>query len=175
MGKRGILFMCQGNSCRSILAESILRKLGSEAFESFSGGSRPSGVVNEHALSALKRHGALDSTHLPSSKSVSSVPVGDISLVITLCAPEEGCPVFDGGRRLLQVHWETLDPSSSATLGTEEREKVFDLTFQRLEVSIQKLLNLGKTEFCDEDIPLLEEAGSCDASLHDSISRILHP
>lgn len=120
-----VLFLCTGNTARSILAESVLRKDGRGRFNSFSAGSQPKGVVNPLALKVL------DASDFPTdglrSKSWSEfagpeAPVMDF--VFTVCdnAAGEACPVWPG--QPMTAHWGIEDPA--AVEGTDiEKERAF--------------------------------------------------
>ena len=108
-----VLFLCTGNSGRSILAESLLRHAGHGRFESFSAGSFPKGVVDDRALDLLRqvnlpieglRSKSWDEFALPGA------PIMD--LVITVCddAAGETCPVWPG--HPVVAHWSVQDPAS---------------------------------------------------------------
>jgi protein-tyrosine-phosphatase len=127
-----VLFLCTGNSARSILAESIMRKDGRGRFRSFSAGSQPKGQVNPVALKVLAR------LEYPSdgmrSKSWSEFAAPDapvMDFVFTVCdsAAGESCPVWPG--QPMTAHWGIEDPA--AVEGTElEKEAAFVAAFRYL-------------------------------------------
>ena len=108
-----VLFLCTGNTARSILAESILRKDGRGRFNAFSAGSTPKGVVNPFAIKVLK---ALDypTDHLRSKSwqefAAPDAPVMDF--VFTVCdnAAGEACPIWPG--QPMTAHWGIEDPAA---------------------------------------------------------------
>jgi len=105
--RRGVLFLCVANSARSQMAEGIARALAPPDVTVWSAGSRPARVRPE-AIAVLREIGIDISTHR--SKSVETIPSGEIDTVITLCAEEE-CPVFLGQAR--RLHWGLPDPAAA--------------------------------------------------------------
>ena len=107
-----VLFLCTGNSARSIIAEALLRELGGGRFEAFSAGSHPSGEVDALALDMLHRAGC-DTTGLRSkSWNEFAAPAAPaLDFIITVCdsAARETCPAFPGAAT--RVHWSVADPS----------------------------------------------------------------
>jgi len=120
-----VLFICTGNSARSILAEGILNKLGQGRFHSHSAGSHPKGEVHPLALATLEK------MHLPAqgyrSKSWDEFAVRgapDLDFIFTVCdnAAGEVCPVWPG--KPVTAHWGVPDPA--AVEGTEaQRSRAF--------------------------------------------------
>jgi len=109
-----VLFLCTNNSCRSQMAEGILRHLYGNKFEVFSAGTNPT-VVNQYAIKVMKEIGIDISNHR--SKSVKEFLGQKFDYVITTCdAAKQSCPVFSGEAEY--IHWSFDDPAE--TKGTEE-------------------------------------------------------
>jgi protein-tyrosine-phosphatase len=137
-----VLFLCTGNSARSILAESILRHWGRGKFNAFSAGSQPKGSVHPYALDLLR------SLHLPSegfrSKSWDEFAVPGaprLDFVFTVCdsAAQEACPVWPG--QPVTAHWGVPDPTT-ATGGEMARRQAFREAFRQLENRIKLFVSL---------------------------------
>ena len=137
--KRKVLFLCTGNSCRSQMAEALLRHLGHERFEAFSAGSHPAGFIHELAVAVMQR---LDVPLVDqSSKSWDEFAQTPIDLVITLCdeAAREPCPVWPASP--LTVHWSLPDPAYYP--GDEEERLEFAMRIaERLRMKIEGLLEI---------------------------------
>jgi arsenate reductase len=103
---RKILFLCVANSARSQMAEGLARAMLPEQVTIMSAGSHPS-QLNPYAVKVMAELGIDISHH--TSKSVNSVDVTDLGLVITLCA-EEACPILPGN--VQRLHWPINDPAS---------------------------------------------------------------
>ncbi|WP_020177241.1 arsenate reductase ArsC [Methyloferula stellata] len=137
-----VLFLCTGNSARSILAESILRKEGTGRFNAFSAGSHPKGEVNPFAIKVLA------SLNLPTENlrsksweefSAPGAPVMDF--VFTVCdnAAGEACPVWPG--QPMTAHWGIEDPA--AVEGTDlQKEAAFVLAARYIKNRISAFSNL---------------------------------
>lgn len=137
-----VLFLCTGNSARSILAESILRKDAHHHFRSFSAGSQPKGKVNPLAIKVLK---SLDyPTDELRSKSWEEFARPDapvMDFVFTVCdnAAGESCPVWPG--QPMSAHWGIEDPAEAE--GTDiEREAAFVAAFRYLKNRIAAFTSL---------------------------------
>jgi arsenate reductase len=117
---RRVLLLCTGNSCRSQMAEAILRRLGGEEYEVYSAGTRPAEAVHPLAIEAMREAGVDISGQRP--KHVNEFVGQKFHRVITVCdAANEACPYFPGAER---IHWPFEDPAR-ATGTDEERLQVF--------------------------------------------------
>jgi len=134
-----VLFLCTGNSCRSQMAEALLRHMGGERFEPYSAGSTPAGFIHPLAIAALKRLDVAMSEQESKSWDVfAEVP---LDAVITLCdqAARESCPTWPGGPA--KAHWPLPDPAYHP--GTEAERAEFALRIaERLRAKIAGLLAL---------------------------------
>ncbi|MGR3434719.1 MAG: arsenate reductase/protein-tyrosine-phosphatase family protein [Shimia sp.] len=130
-GRFDVLFVCTGNSARSILMEAILRQEAGDRFRVFSAGTRPSARPHPEALAVLERHGiatggltstALDEMHQPDAPAM--------DFVFTVCdhAANEDCPVWPG--QPITAHWGMQDP---ARFGTQAAfDQAYDICRNRL-------------------------------------------
>jgi arsenate reductase len=134
---QNVLFVCTGNSCRSIMAERLLHHLGNGQYQAFSAGSFPAGTVHPQSIETLQRHG-IESGE-PRSKSWDEFSDKKLDLVVTVCdqAAGETCPLFLGSPKTL--HWSTPDPAK-ATGTPEEIRTAFDEAFHVLKTRIEKEL-----------------------------------
>ena len=114
-----ILFLCTGNSARSILAEYLIRRTARDKFESYSAGSFPTGKVNPYALRVLKELYHIDASDAR-SKSWEEYQSIEFDFVITVCDnARESCPYWPG--QPIVAHWGVPDPA----LATGTDEEVF--------------------------------------------------
>jgi protein-tyrosine-phosphatase len=140
-----VLFLCTGNSCRSILAEAIMNRVGSGKFRAFSAGSHPSGEVNPQALALLKRMNhpvdGLRSKPWEEFSRTSNPDAPELDFVFTVCdnAAGEMCPIWPG--QPMSAHWGLPDPA--AFVGTDaETAVVFADTYRMLNNRISLFVNL---------------------------------
>lgn len=137
----GVLFLCTGNSARSIIAESLLRHWGRERFNAWSAGSEPAGFVREPALRMLADAGLpTDGLHSKSWEAFTAADAPRIDFVITVCdEAAEQCPVFPG--RPIVAHWGTPDPAAVGG-DPEARRSAYRRAWTDLERRIKLLVNL---------------------------------
>jgi protein-tyrosine-phosphatase len=137
-----VLFLCTGNSARSILAESVLKHLGRGRFRAFSAGSHPTGVVNPLALEALSRNKLpVDGLRSKSWDEFAAAGAAPLHFVFTVCdkAAGETCPFWPG--QPVTAHWGVEDPA--AVTGSEEaRQEAFRTALRILSRRIELFLNL---------------------------------
>lgn len=137
-----VLFLCTGNSARSVLAEATLRAWASDRFEVFSAGSQPTGAVHPHALEQLAAEGiptlGLRSKSWDEFARADALPM---DLVMTVCdsAAAETCPVALGD--VLRTHWGLPDPAAVEGRAEDKRE-AFRQAHRVINVRLQALLAL---------------------------------
>lgn len=137
-----VMFLCTGNSARSILAESILRKDGGGHFRAFSAGSHPNGTVNPFALKVLETFNyPTDGLRSKSWDEFSGIDAPVMDFVFTGCdaAAGETCPIWPG--RPMTAHWGIEDPA--AVTGTDaEKEQAFVQALRYMKNRISLFLSL---------------------------------
>jgi arsenate reductase len=137
-----VLFLCTGNSARSIMAEGILRKDGAGRFNSFSAGSQPKGAVNPCALQTLAAYGYPAGDFRSKSWDEYAAPgAPQMDFVFTVCddAAGEVCPIWPG--QPMTAHWGIEDPA--AALGTDiEKQRAFNEAFRYLRNRINAFTSL---------------------------------
>jgi arsenate reductase len=138
-----VLFLCTGNSARSIMAEGLLNKYGNGRFRAFSAGSFPTGQVNPFALERLEQEGiTLADARSKSWDEFAKPDAPAMDFVITVCdnAANEVCPVWPG--QPINAHWGVFDPAAA-----EEKEKriAFAKAFAILERRISLFTSLPIT------------------------------
>lgn len=140
--KFNALFLCTGNSARSILAEAILNAMGKGRFKGYSAGSHPAGKVNPFALELLERN-RLPTEGLRSKAwdefAVTGAPA--MHFVFTVCdqAAAELCPVWPG--QPMTAHWGVADPAAVQG-GDDEKRRAFLKAYTLLQRRISLLVSL---------------------------------
>lgn len=156
-----ILFLCTGNSCRSILAEATLNQLAPSGWKAMSAGSQPTGQVHPRSLALLAREGiATTSYH---SKSWDQLPLMP-DIVVTVCASAAGeaCPAYLGS--VLRSHWGVQDPAHAS--GTDaEIDAAFMTAYRILRARIEALLTLALDELQNDPVRLKAELDRIGAIL----------
>jgi protein-tyrosine-phosphatase len=141
-GKYNILFLCTGNSARSIIAEAIMNRVGKERFTAYSAGSHPRGDVNPHAIALLGRLDYRTNGFRSKSWDEFALPNSPkLDFVITVCddAAGEVCPAWPG--QPMTAHWGMPDPA--AVEGTDvEIALAFAETYRMLNNRINAFANL---------------------------------
>lgn len=143
MIKPRVLILCTGNSCRSHMAEGVLRKLAGDLVEVHSAGSRPTGFVHPMAIAVMAEIGVDISGH--TSKHMNEFLNRDIHTVITVCGnADQACPIMPG--QVERHHWCFDDPADATGTAEEVLEE-----FRRVRDEIRKVfsayaagLRLGK-------------------------------
>jgi arsenate reductase (thioredoxin) len=137
-----VLFLCTGNSARSIMAEAIMRRKGFPNFNSYSAGSHPSGTVRPEAIRQIEKAGLkIESLRSKSWDEFSGPDAPPLHFVFTVCdnAAKEVCPFWPG--QPMTAHWGVPDPA--AVTGTpEEIDRAFSNAFSVLDRRISLFLCL---------------------------------
>jgi arsenate reductase len=137
-----VLFLCTGNSARSIMAEAILNSIGGERFRAYSAGSHPNGEVNPFALAQMRKAGLPGEGFRSKSWDEFAQPgAPKIDFVFTVCSDAAGevCPMWPG--HPITAHWGVDDPA--AFKGTDdEKARVFSRIFGQLNARIRILTSL---------------------------------
>jgi arsenate reductase len=148
-----VLFLCTGNSCRSILAEATFNHLAPPGWKAMSAGSKPTGKVHPRSLALLAREGIpTDGYH---SKSWDDLPLTP-DIVVTVCASAAGetCPAYLGP--VLRAHWGVEDPAHAT--GTDaEIDAAFVKAYRTLRARIEAFLALPLGTL-QRDLPALKAA-----------------
>ncbi|MDP8567065.1 arsenate reductase ArsC [Methylophilus aquaticus] len=145
-----ILFLCTGNSCRSILGEATFNHLAPQGWRAMSAGSKPTGYVHPRSLALLAKEGIANEGYF--SKSWDSLPVTP-DIVITVCgsAAGETCPAYLGP--VIRTHWGVDDPAHAT--GTEaEIEAAFYTAYRILRARIEAFLALPLAQLATDKTAL---------------------
>ncbi len=137
-----VLFLCTGNSARSIMSEAMLNAMGAPRFKAYSAGSHPAGRVNPLAIELLQKNRLpVDGLRSKNWQEFAQPGAPELDFVFTVCdsAAGEVCPVWPG--QPVSAHWGVADPA--AVEGDDEtRRKAFFRAYSRLQNRIQLFLNL---------------------------------
>jgi len=157
-----VLFLCTGNSCRSLIGEAVFNHLAPAGRHAISAGSQPMGKLNARALALLARKGIPTAGY--SSKSWDDLPVTP-DIVVTVCASAAGetCPTYLGP--VLRTHWGVEDPSHLVG-SNDEIEAAFEKAFAILRARIEAFLALPLDTLAQDRAAFkaaLDRIGSIDA------------
>ncbi len=131
--KLTVLILCTGNSCRSHLAEGLLRAVAGEHFDVQSAGSKPAGYVHPMAIEAMREIGIDISGH--HSKHMNEFLERKVETVITVCGnADQACPIFPG--QVNRHHWPFEDPAHAT--GTDEEKRAM---FGRVRDEIRRVFS----------------------------------
>ena len=152
-GKVKVLFLCTGNSCRSLIGEAIFNHLAPAGWQGISAGSQPTGKLNERALALLASKGIPTEGYY--SKSWDDLPVTP-DIVVTVCASAAGetCPAYLGP--VLRTHWGVDDPSHAIGTG-DEIGAAFETAYAILRARIEAFLALPLAELVNDKARLKAE------------------
>lgn len=147
-----VLFLCTGNSARSIVSECLLNDLGAPNFRAFSAGSRPSGTPHPDGIAMLTSKGHDVSAYASKSWDVfagDDAPKMDIIVTVCGSAAGEVCPVWPrlGDNPPITVHWGADDPAYVEPLAA--RQKAFEHVYDLCEARINALIALPKSGLSD--------------------------
>jgi arsenate reductase len=137
-----VLFLCTGNSARSVMAEVILNTLGKGRFKGYSAGSHPAGQVNPFTVELLRGNGhPVDELRSKSWDEFAAPGAPKMDFVITVCdnAAGEVCPVWPG--QPVSAHWGFEDPAAFQGQD-EEKRRLFRLIYQQIGSRIRLFLSL---------------------------------
>ena len=137
-----VLFLCTGNSARSVMAEVILNTLGKGRFKGYSAGSHPAGQVNPFTLELLRGNGlAVDELRSKSWDEFAAPGAPKMDFVITVCdnAAGEVCPIWPG--QPVSAHWGFEDPAAFQG-PDEEKRRLFRLVYQQIASRVRIFLAL---------------------------------
>lgn len=140
--KYNVLFICTGNSARSIFAETLLRELAGDRFQAFSAGTRPTSELNDHALGVLRDKGHdISGLRSKNIKEFQGTDAPQLDFVFTVCdrAANEECPPWPG--QPMTGHWGQPDPVKAE--GTDaEKQLAFQQVYGALRNRIQSFTSL---------------------------------
>ena len=144
MNRIRVLFLCSGNSARSIIGAALLRKIGGDTFEVASAGTRPKGI-NPYTVRVLRPLNIDLSGER--SKDVAEFTGQTFDYVITVCdAAAEECPIFPGAP--VRIHWSFADPA--AVEGSDEEKLLaFQRTVRQMQLRISAFIPVAKNRYAE--------------------------
>jgi len=149
---KNVLFLCTGNSARSVLGESLMNELGQGRFRAFSAGSQPTGKPNPFAIELLDSKG-FDTSYVRSKSwdEFAGPDAEPMDYVITVCSSAAGetCPFWPGAP--VSAHWGIPDPAGAGETDAENRE-AFRIAFARMKARVEAFLALPL-----DDLPLADQ------------------
>ncbi len=164
-----VLFLCTGNSARSIMAEAIMNRLGAGRFHALSAGSMPTGVVNPHAIDLLQSQNfRTEGFRSKSWEEFSGPDAPVLDFVFTVCdnAANEVCPIWPG--QPMTAHWGIPDPAA-ATGSDAEIGLAFAQAYRLLSNRIGLFVNLPMESLDRLSLQRrLEQIGKTDVARHDA-------
>lgn len=137
-----ILFLCTGNSARSIMAEALITTMSNGRFRGFSAGSQPGGVVNPFAIEQVRKTGyPVENLRSKSWDEFAANGAPQMDFIITVCdnAAGEICPIWPG--QPISAHWGFEDPAA-ATGTDDDKRRVFEKVYRQIMGRINSLLGL---------------------------------
>jgi arsenate reductase len=160
-----VLFLCTGNSARSIMAEAILARIGRDRFEAYSAGSHPAGAVNPLTIEVLQKQGHPVGRLASKSWSIFEGPEAPrMDMIITVCdkAAGEVCPVWPG--RPVTAHWGFEDPA--AFLGSPKAKAgKFEEVYRQIMTRMRLLVTLRVDQL--DHLALQTELRAIGKTTHD--------
>jgi arsenate reductase (thioredoxin) len=139
---RAVLFLCTGNSARSVMAECLANRYGEGRLWAQSAGSHPKGEVHPLTLATLREHGhSVSGLHSKSWDEFARPEAPRFDVIVTVCdqAAGEACPIWPG--HPVQAHWSIEDPAA-VTGEPEVRRRAFERVYRELERRIEALARL---------------------------------
>ncbi len=145
---RIVLFLCTGNSARSIMAEALLNRLGEGRFKAYSAGSFPARTVHPLTIQLLRNKGFdVNGLRSKSWDEFATAEAPKMDFVITVCdnAANEPCPIWPG--RTASAHWAFDDPVAAADV---DRQEAFERVFLQIEARVRRLVAVSPGEIDKE-------------------------
>lgn len=149
-----VLFLCTGNSARSIMAESLLNHHGQGRFEAFSAGSHPVGQVSPFVLETLKEMGIpIEGLRSKSWNEFATARAPDLDVVITVCdnAANETCPIWYSTP--VKLHWSFVDPAAATGADMVKRYETRRI-FTEIDAQIRKFIALPAESLVPERLEM---------------------